>query len=54
MAGIWQNDIAKNIADYTINGKSFDELAERMWSGDLKQLRINYENALTDVAPLKM
>ena len=53
MAGIWQNDIAKNIADYTINGKSFDELAERMWSGDLKQLRINYENALTDVAPLK-
>jgi len=46
LAGIWRNDIAENIASYTVEGKSFDELSERLWSGDLKNLRIDYEKAL--------
>ena len=53
LAGIWREDIAKNIAEYSIDGKSLDDLAQRMWSGDLKDLRINYEKALDNVEKLK-
>ena len=49
LAGIWREDIAQNIADYTVNAKSLDELAERMWNGDLKDVRLNYEKALDRV-----
>ena len=49
LAGIWRDDIAQNIADYTVNGKSLDELAQRMWNGDLKDIRLNYEKALDRV-----
>ena len=52
LAGIWREDIAKNIAEYSIDGKSLDDLAQRMWSGDLKDLRINYEKALDNVEEL--
>ena len=49
LAGIWREDIAQNIAEYTVNGKSLDDLAKRMWNGDLKDVRLNYEKALDRV-----
>ena len=49
LAGIWREPIAQNIAETISKSKSFDDLVERFWSGDLKKTRIAYENTLDRV-----
>ena len=41
--------IAQNIAETISKSKSFDDLVERFWSGDLKKTRIAYESTLDRV-----
>ena len=41
-SGMWQDDITQLLSDYTVNNKSLDELAERFWNGDKKDLWDDY------------
>jgi hypothetical protein len=41
-SGMWQDDITQLVSDYTVNNKSLNELADRFWSGDKKELWDDY------------
>ena len=41
-SGMWQDDITQLVSDYTVNNKSLDELADRFWTGDKKDLWDDY------------